>query len=334
MNKKFHVKAVDECFGHCESVYPLGAIHGFQLKASFIRLQNSVLRRNAVRAILLTLLPLSAQALVIKDDSGHLVEREKPAQRIVSLAPHLTETLFAAGAGKQVVGVVRFSDYPEAAKAIVQVGTYKTVSAEAIIKLEPDLVIAWNSGNGPEMINRLRNLGLTVFVTEPRRLEDIARTLDHFGVLTGHEDISSRASDEYLVQLNRLRETYSRQHEVSVFYQVWDKPLQTLNGEHLISDVMRLCGGRNVFADTLALAPKINIESLLMANPEVIIASGMGEARPEWLDAWRSWPSLQAVRKDHLYFIPPNIVQRHTPRILQGAQMMCEQLQKVRDSRK
>jgi len=271
-----------------------------------------------------------ASDIVVTDDTGEAVHLKQPAQRIVALAPHLVETLYAAGGGDKLVGTVSYADYPEAARKVPRLGTYTTPSIEAIVALKPDLVLTFGSGNGSRVINQLKSLGLTVFVSEPKKLDNIANLLLSFGKLSGTEQQAQQAAESFSQQLNHLRTTYSHLATISVFYQVWHEPLGTLNGSHVISDVIRLCGGRNVFADAPTLVPKLSIESVLTANPDAIVASGMGEARPEWLEQWRDWPSLKAVQNNNLFFIPPDIIQRHTPRILQGAAMLCEQLEKAR----
>ena len=151
-----------------------------------------------------------------------------------------------------------------------------------------------------------------------------------FGELAGTEEIAGPAADAWLDRLNALREGYRDQRQVSVLYQVWNDPLQTLNGDHLISDVIEACGGRNAFADALVLAPKISIESVLKRDPDAIIASGMGETRPDWLNDWKAYPGLSAVRNGNLYHVPPDIIQRHTFRVLDGMEMICRDLDRVR----
>lgn len=274
-----------------------------------------------------------AADLRITDDTGAALHLKQPAQRIVSLAPHLTELLFAAGAGSKVVGVVSYSDFPEAAKALPQVGSYTNVDMEALAALKPDLVVAWKSGNRNAHLDRLSALGIPVFINEPRNLDDVARALETFGELAGTSAEARTAAARFRARLTSLRSRYSTLPPVRTFYQVWDRPLMTINGEHLIGDVIRLCGGENVFADLPQLAPTVNAESVLAANPEAIVASGMGDARPEWLDQWRRWPSISAVAGDNLFFIPPTIIQRHTPRILDGASRLCEQLNEARQRR-
>jgi len=269
-------------------------------------------------------------AIHLIDSRGRDVVLEKPAQRIVSLAPHITEILFAAGAGEQIVGAVSYSDYPDAAQNIPRVGSYDKISYESVVALNPDLVIVWQSGNGEEVAQRLESLGLPIYVGEPRKLEDVAQSLKDYGLLSGNNKQGDIAANQFLAKLAELKNAYSEQQQIGVYYQIWNEPMMTMNGKHLISDVIRLCGGRNVFAEALPLVPRISVESVVRANPQVIIASGMGQARPEWLDDWRDWSAIDAVHNDHLYFIPPELLQRHTPRIIQGAEQMCGFLAQAR----
>lgn len=269
----------------------------------------------------------------VVDDRGHSVSLNSPAMRIISLAPHATEMLFAAGLGERVVGAVSYSDYPEAAKAIPQVGGYNRLDLERILALRPDLVLAWYSGNGPEQVEQLRRLGLTLYLSEPQELEAIPRTLERLGILGATEATANAAARDFRTQLERLRTGYADKAPISVFYQIWSRPLMSINDEHLIGKVIRLCGGRNVFGPLPVLTPVLSEEAVLAAAPEVIVASGMGQSRPEWLDDWRRWPQLPAVAAGALYFIPPQLIQRHSPRILQGAQQLCTQLDEARRRR-
>jgi iron complex transport system substrate-binding protein len=169
-------------------------------------------------------------------------------------------------------------------------------------------------------------------VTEPRSLADIASHLENLGRLTGTKDAAVRAAAAFRERLQTLHKAYANRPEVDVFYEIWPAPLTTVNGQHLISRVINLCGGHNVFADLASLAPQINIEALLMRNPDVIIASGAGPRKPHSPDTWRQYPEIKAVRAEHLYFINPDLLQRHTPRILEGAEILCRQLERVRES--
>ncbi|PCH59157.1 MAG: cobalamin-binding protein [SAR86 cluster bacterium] len=284
-------------------------------------------------ALMLTVMQIgsvaNAQVIEVIDDRGNSIRLEQAAQRVIALAPHIVEVVYAVGKGDTLVGAVSYSDFPEAAKSIPRVGSYKDFSIESVLRLQPDIILAWDTGNGADKINQLVNLGLTVYWSEPRTLEDVSKSIADIGILLGSTSSADLAAS-FDATLTQLREQYSHKNRVSVFYQVWNSPLQTLNGEHLISDVMSLCGGHNIFYDTAALAPIVNIESLLMSDPQVIIASGMAQERPEWLDEWLEWPQLKSVVHQQLYFIPPDIIQRHSPRILQGASMMCDQIDRAR----
>lgn len=284
-------------------------------------------------ALVLTLFAGPAAAVSVTDDVGRRVTLDEPARRIVSLAPHTTELLFAAGAGDHVVGAVAHSDYPPAAASIPRVGGYSQLDYERILSLAPDLVIAWASGNEQAAIDRLRNLGLTVYVSEPRHIADIANAMRRFGRLAGTEATASAAAEAFDRRHDTLRKRYADRPDIGVFYQIWKDPLMTVNGEHLIARVIQLCGGHNVFADLTTLAPTISVEGVIEADPEVIVASGMGNERPQWLDNWKQWPSIDAVKRDNLYFVPPQLIQRHSPRILDGAERLCGQLDEARKKR-
>ncbi|MDM3871410.1 cobalamin-binding protein [Porticoccus sp. W117] len=272
-----------------------------------------------------------AQAEIrMNDDLGHELVLTKPAQRVISLAPHITEALFEVGAGDLIVGAVDYSDYPEAAKQIPRVGSNKDVSYETVVSLKPDLVLAWNSNGGDKIIRRLKALGIPVFVDDPKTLDDVGDILGQFGELTGRKTQGRVAQQRYRQRLGELRNANSNKPPLTVFYQVWHQPLMTLNGDTLISDIIEMCGGVNSFADAIPIVPRLNVESVITADPQVIVASGMGKARPEWLDDWLEWPIMQAVQNDQLYFVEPDILHRHSPRILLGAAQMCEHLDKAR----
>lgn len=281
----------------------------------------------------LTLVTHARAEITVTDDLGTPLKLPRAAQRIVSLAPHVTELIYAAGAGERMVGAVDYSNHPPAALALPGVGSYTRVDLEAVAALRPDLIVGWRSGNLPAQIERLRALGIPVYVNESRDLAAVAHTLRQIGRLAGTEAAANDAAQRFEQREAALRARYAGQMPVGVFYQIWHQPLMTINGKHLISDVIRLCGGHNAFDALPLLAPKISVEAVLLANPETIVASGMSESRPEWLDAWRRWPQLDAVARDNLFFIPPDLIQRHTPRILDGAQQLCEQLEAARGRR-
>ncbi len=173
-------------------------------------------------------------------------------------------------------------------------------------------------------VNRLADLRIPVFRSEPRELDDIARTLERLGTLAGTERHAAPAAHAFRVRARGLEERYSRRATVRVFYQVWDRPLLTVNGQHVISKVMRLCGGENVFARLPLIAPEVDREAVLRADPQVIVSSGAS------LAAWKAYPGLAAVARGHLYAIAPELIQRHTPRLLDGADRLCRILDAAR----
>jgi iron complex transport system substrate-binding protein len=251
-------------------------------------------------------------------------------ERIISLAPHITEVLFAVGAGSEIVGVVEYSDYPESANQIPRIGNSSQLSYEAILAMQPTLVVAWQSGNGQEDIQRLRELGLNVYSHNPHTLEDVADSLRIIGELSGHAEEGADQAEIFLDRLGGLRAKYSNLELVQVYYQLGNEPQMTLNGTHLVSDVIRLCGGKNIFSDAIPLVPRISVESVVRANPEVIIAATVDSQKPEWLDDWLNWPSIQAASNNDLYAVNADFMHRHSSRILDGAEQMCEILEQVR----
>jgi iron complex transport system substrate-binding protein len=272
----------------------------------------------------------NAEEIVVRDDLGNNVRLAQPAQRIVSLAPHTTELLFAAGAGGKIVGVAEFSDFPPEAKSIQRIGNFSTFDLESISLLKPDLIIAWHSGNPASAQASLKQLGYPMFLSEPRTLKDIPATLLQLGKLAGSQVQAQAAAGAYTARLQQLKSHYAGQATLTVFYEIWNQPMMTVNGRHIINEVIEFCGGRNVFADMKVLAPTVAVEPVLVANPQVIIASSSEGEAPQWLNDWRHWTELDAVRYDNLFHVDADTINRHTPRILQGVEQICEALNTAR----
>ncbi len=269
--------------------------------------------------------------IVVQDAVGNIIRLSQPAKRIISLAPHNTENLFAAGAGAILVGATSYSDYPAAAKKVPRVGGYTGLDLETIIALKPDLILAWESGNRKEDIERLRSLGFTLYLSEPHQLEDIATEIEALGKLAGSTTTARKFAKQYRNRLQQLRQRYRGAKPVRVFYEIWHRPLITINGKQLISKALALCGGSNVFAKLSTLAPTISIEAVLAANPDAIITSAKSaQQNGEWIKNWRSWPQLKAVARSNLYFVSPDLLQRQGPRILQGTEQLCETIAQAR----
>ncbi|VAW95263.1 hypothetical protein MNBD_GAMMA23-1684, partial [hydrothermal vent metagenome] len=221
-----------------------------------------------------------------------------------------------------------YSDYPKAANKIARVGSYNQINIETIIALNPDLIVAWESGNSHHIIEKLRKLGFAVFVTEPRTLMDIPDVIKRLSLITGTSADKTIAT--YLKKYNALKIKYSKKTPVTLFYQYWNNPLMTVNGQHIISDVMRLCGAKNIFSDLKILAPAVTVESVVASKVEVIIVGGLLEQHHQWLNGWRKWKDLLAVKNNHLYNVNPDLLQRHTMRLIDGAKALCEKVDLAR----
>ena len=290
--------------------------------------------RRAAWAVALAgvLLPAAgpASALRVTDDRGLILELPGPARRIVTLAPHLTELMYAAGAGDRLVGTVAYSDFPVAAQRVPRVGDARALDLERLVALQPDLVVVWLGGTPQPQLDVLAGLGLRLYYQAPRNLAHIAETLERFGVLAGTAEVAQPAAARFRARLAALAEPHRGQRAVSVFHQVWDRPLMTVGGAHPISEVIALCGGRNVFAGLGALAPVVSIEAVLEADPEVIGSAGDSGPREAGLGAWLDWPRLRAVAGGQLYVIPPDLISQAVPRVLDGAEQMCAALDRAR----
>ena len=288
-------------------------------------------RYGFVLALLLLLATsAAAQPLCATDALGRVVCLAAPATRIISLSPGATELVFSAGAGAAVVGVGAWSDYPPEASSIPRVGDSSRVDLETILTLKPDLVIGWTDGNPRAQLDRLAGLGVPVFWLAPRTFEDIADAVRALGLLTDNPSHAEQQAQAFLSALEEIEARYSSAKPVRVFYQVWDQPLMTVNGDELISKSIQLCGGVNVFGELPRLVPRVSLENLLVADPEVIVTAGRGETDRTWLDRWQAWPSMMAVASDNLFYLSPDLLQRASLRMLDGTRELCDLLDQAR----
>lgn len=275
-----------------------------------------------------------AAPIQVKDDRGQELRLARPAQRVIALAPHLTELVFQVGAGASLVGVSSYSDYPAAAAELPIVGHSGRADAERVVSLRPDLILAWDSGNSRSDVERLEALGIPVFVLEVRRLDEIAAALIRIGRLTGHEPQAQREAAQFRRALQDLRERYRERVPVRVFIEISARPLMTLNGRHLVSDALRLCRGENVFTASTRTLPQmavqVGVEDVLRANPDVLLISDGLSNVDEELARWRGLKTLDAARHGHIYTVPAALMFRATPRVLAGTQRACQHLDAVR----
>jgi iron complex transport system substrate-binding protein len=252
-----------------------------------------------------------------------------PPQRIVSLAPHLTELAFTAGAGDRIVATVEYSDHPEAARRIPRIGDAFRVDLERLVALRPDAVLAWESGNPAPTLERIRALHLPVVAFQTQRLEHVATALREIGRLAGTSEIAERAASDYERRIQELRERYRDRAPVRVFIEVDDQPLYTVNGKQIISEIVELCGGRNVFADLNQFAPAIGIEAVIAANPQAIISTD--DTVPDAAAAWQRWRHIEAVRIGNVYTLRSDDIARATTRLTVAAESVCRTLDTARE---
>jgi iron complex transport system substrate-binding protein len=267
---------------------------------------------------------VSAHALQVNDDRGVAISLARPAERIVSLAPHLAEIAFAAGAGAKLVGVSSFSRHPAEAEQLPLVASYGRIDIERLIALRPDLVLAWRSGSSPLQVSRLERLGIRVLVTEVRTLADIPRIVRLVGVLAGSGAAAEVRARAFENEVGILRGRHAEERRVAVYLEIWHKPMLTVNGAHLMSDALRLCGGRNVFAAAKTLTPLVSREQMLHAQAEAIVTSGFGS---ESAQAWRGLELVPAVRDRRIYAIDPDLLHAQGPHVIEGIRALCERLE-------
>ena len=289
--------------------------------------------RHGLTALLPTLLfsGSAAAGVAVKDDLGNDLRLEHPARRIVSLSPHTTELLYAAGAGAYIIGVSNYSNYPPAAQQVVSIGRIGAVDIEKILTLKPDLIVAWHSGNSAVQLQKLRAFGIPVFESQPADYATIATSLERLSTLSGTDNEGHKAASDFRARWQALRRTYRDRKPVSVFYQIWGQPLMTLNGKHMVSDVLRTCGGNNIFAGLPQLAPTVSIEAVIAADPDAILAPDDVKDHP--LDSWRRFGKLKAVAADTLFTVNADWLNRPGPRILDATEEVCKILDTVRTRR-
>lgn len=267
---------------------------------------------------------LLATVLAASSSSVHAA----PAQRIVSLAPNLTELAFAAGAGDRIIATVEFSDRPEAARRVPRIGDAFRVDLERLLALNADLVLVWESGTPKQTVDRIRALRLRVVSFDTLRLEHVADVVRSIGKLAGTEAIADPVAAKFERDVRGLREEFRGRSPVRVFLQVNDRPLYTVNGQHIMSEILGLCGGRNVFASLAELAPALGIESVIAADPQVIISTD--DTVPDAAASWRRWRHVDAVKNGNVFTLRSDDIARATLRLTDGARDMCRTLDTAR----
>lgn len=267
--------------------------------------------------------------ILLQQADGSELALEQAAQRMVTLSPNLAELVFAAGAGDRLLATVEYSEYPDAAADLPRIGDAFRLDIESIVTLRPDLVIAWDSGNPKAAVQQLRSLGIAVWSVEIREPEQIGVTLIDIGRVTSNEAMARRAAQDFETRLHQLSARYDSVATLDYFYQVDARPLFTINGDHLISKGLALCGGRNVFDGEPGLAFQVGHEAVIVANPDALLAPALpGETDP--LELWTEWPGMQAVENGALFTLNADKISRATPRWLDSIESACKLLHGLR----
>ena len=263
----------------------------------------------ALLLVVLCLLVSPCPAVEVTDDSGRRVSLPAAAKRVISLSPHATELVYAAGGGPLLVAVAQFSDYPPAARALPRIGGLGGMDRERILALQPDLVVAWASGNKPGDIRWLRSRQIPVFLSEPRSLDDIASAMEKLGELMGTVDSAQSAAQTYRLRLESACSAASRIRPKTTYYEIWPKPAMTIGGRHWLNQVLQLAGLRNVFAEQPRAILNVEAESVLARPARVIVSPFPAAARPS---------AAQTV-------IPgPALLSRPGPRIPDAVRQLCQ----------
>ncbi|MGC5704180.1 cobalamin-binding protein [Pseudomonas sp. NFXW11] len=240
------------------------------------------------------------------------------AQRVVSLAPSLSEIVVELGAAEQLVGVLDAGERPPQLAALPSVGHYGQLDMERLLSLKPDLLLLWPASVGPAQRDQLKRLGIATYVAEPHDLQQLLAQIAELGERLGRPVAGRQLAAQLGEELAQLRQRYRRQPPLPVFYQVWDRPLYTLGGGQIISDALAVCGARNVFADQQLPAPQVSVESVLQRNPQAILATVQ-----EQLEAWKAWPQIAAVQQGRLLLVQDKGLERPSGQMIAATAKLC-----------
>jgi iron complex transport system substrate-binding protein len=267
--------------------------------------------------------------ILLSQPDGAELRLEEPAQRLVTLSPNLAELVYAAGAGDALLATVEYSEYPEAAARLPRVGDAFRLDIEGIVAQRPDLVLAWDSGTPRGAVEQLLSLGIAVWSIEIREPRQIAAVLTDIGRATASSGTADRLAGQFLQRLEALAARYAGVPTLDYFYQVDARPLFTINGEHLISQGLALCGGRNIFDDEPALAFQVAHESVIVADPDALLAPSLADGADP-LSAWREWPGMRAVENSAMFTLDADRISQATPRWLESIESACTLLHGLR----
>ena len=244
------------------------------------------------------------------------------ATRVVSLAPSLSEIVVELHAADLLVGVLDGGERPPALAQVPSVGRYGQIDMERLLSLKPDLLLLWPDSVPAAQRDQLKRLGIPTYSAEPHGIDELIEQIEAIGVQLGRAEQGRVRAQQLRSQLQALRERYHREQPLQVFYQVWDKPLYTVGGGQIVSDALTVCGARNVFAELKVPAPQVNLESVLLRNPQVILAPDQAQ-----LDAWKAWPQVNAVRDGRLLQVPDKGLERPSGQMIDATAQLCRLLE-------
>lgn len=282
---------------------------------------------NRMIGLVLLLSAVSVHAVCrVTDANGSVLLLKKPAQRIISLTPDLTEILYYIGAGQQVAGVIDASDYPSQVKALPTIGSFAGIDIEKIYSLNPDLIVTWGTMFSRSLAS-IKKLGIPVYVNDPHRFADIEKTMLDLGCLTGHTETTKTQVMRYDQQLKQLQKRYANHSTSKVFFQIGDYSLFTINKTSWINEAISICGGKNIFQNMRFAAPQVTWEAVITANPQIVLSDATSL---DWRKRWQQWPQISAVKQQALFAIPPDLIERASPRVLDGVKLMCDRIEQSR----
>ena len=280
---------------------------------------------------MIRLLPVIATLFILLTPQSQAAEgSEAEPMKIVALAPHIVELLYSIGAGDHIIATTDYADYPEAANGIPRVGSYAGLQVEKIIAMKPDIVIAWKTGNPVADVRRLEDFGLNVVYSDIVTLEDVATELQRLGRITGHIEEAQRQAEKYSRSLAGLRQQYQSLPPVTVFYELWSRPLTTVAGSAWPQQQLTLCGARNLFRNLSQDYPQVSIEQVVIADPDVIIQPDHnGKTDIDGID-WARWPQLRAVKAGMIIHPDADQAHRMTLRALDATRELCAAIARAR----
>jgi iron complex transport system substrate-binding protein len=266
-----------------------------------------------------------AHAAQIIDGIGRTVTVPATPCRVLALAPNLTEIVFELDRGDLLVGATQFSNHPAAAAQLPRVGSYIRPDIEKIVALKPDLCLASKDGNPRHVVERIEQLGISVFVVDPRNLEQIMTTVEQIGSLLGAKEAARTITADIRQRRARITEGLRKSSKrPTVFFQIDEAPMVSVGTDTFIHELITLAGGRNIAQGPVPY-PRYNWEDILRMQPEVVIITSMagGRSAAELLASWRQWQQLPAVQHDRVYVVDANLFDRPTPRLIDGLEVLA-----------